>query len=156
MKPMEDRLFFPLFVDLSEKTVLVVGGGKIASRRTETLLPFAGHITVTAPETTQTIADLAEAGRIELRRRAFADTDIEEADIVLCATGDEAADRHVFTLCRERGVLVNLASDREKCDFYFPGIARRGSVVVGVTAGGTDHRAARETTEAIRRLLSEE
>lgn len=153
---MEDRLFFPLFVDLSEKTVLVVGGGKIASRRTETLLPFAGHITVTAPETTQTIADLAEAGRIELRRRAFADTDIEEADIVLCATGDEAADRHVFTLCRERGVLVNLASDREKCDFYFPGIARRGSVVVGVTAGGTDHRAARETTEAIRRLLSEE
>ena len=46
---MGEKLFFPLFFDLSEKTVLVAGGGPVAERRVKALLPFAGHIIVTAP-----------------------------------------------------------------------------------------------------------
>ena len=58
---MGEKLFFPLFFDLSEKTVLVAGGGPIAERRVKALLPFAGHIIVTAPECTDALARLAGA-----------------------------------------------------------------------------------------------
>ena len=75
--------------------------------------------------------------------------------LAVCATGDETVDDTVWRLCRERGVLVNIASDKDKCDFYFPGVARRGSVVAGVTAGGTNHSLAREVTEKIRKMLEE-
>ena len=51
---------------------------------------------------------------------------------------------------------MNVCSDRRKCDFYFPGIVARDNVVIGVTAGGTDHRKAREVREKIERLLEEE
>ena len=153
---MGDRLWFPLFVDLSDRTVLVVGGGPIAARRVKTLLPFAGQIVVTAPECTDELAALAAEGKIEHRPRRFEPSDLDAAAIVLCATGDAAADAGVRALCTERGIPANIASDKDKCDFYFPGIARKGSVVVGVTAGGTDHKKARETAEKIRELLEKD
>ena len=150
---MEKLSCFPLFFDLSDRRVLFVGGGKIAERRIKALLPFAGSITVTAPECTPALRQLAAAGEITWHARTFEEADLDGAAIVLAATGDEVADTGIWRLCRERGIWVNVASDKDKCDFYFPGIARRGSVVVGVTAGGADHKKARETTEAIRKLL---
>ena len=152
---MEDRLFFPLFFDLSDKRALVVGGGKIAARRTKALLPFVGHLTVVTKEASDELRALSDAGEIELLERPFAPEDLEGMFLAVCATGDETVDETVWRLCRERGVLVNIASDKDKCDFYFPGVARRGSVVAGVTAGGTNHSLAREVTEKIRKMLEE-
>ena len=151
-----DRPFFPLFVDLSEKHILVVGAGHIASRRAAAILPFAGRVTVVAPEVSPALRALAEAGEIALRLRGFRPEDLEGAGLVLTATGDSALDRTVVELCRERNIPVNAASDKALCDFYFPGLAVRDGVVVGVTAGGTDHKAARAVTEKIRKLLAEE
>ena len=153
---MEDRLWFPLFVDLSDRTVLVVGGGPIAARRVKTLLPFAGRVVVAAPECVDELAALAAEGKIEHRPRRFEASDLDGAAIVLCATGDAAADGEVRTLCTERGIPANIASDKDQCDFYFPGVARKGPLVAGVTAGGTDHKKARELTEKIRELLNNE
>ena len=152
---MEEKLWFPLFFDLSDRTVLVVGGGPIAARRVKTLLPFTGRVVVTAPECTDELTALADAGKIERRARRFEPADLDGASLVLCATGDAVADGGIRALCAGRGIPVNVASDRDLCDFYFPGIARKGSVVVGVTAGGTDHALARETTEKIRELLED-
>ena len=76
--------------------------------------------------------------------------------LVLAATGDTGADGEIRRLCSERGILANIASDKDQCDFYFPGVARKGPLVAGVTAGGTDHKKARELTEKIRELLKNE
>jgi len=150
---MEERLYFPLFFDLSEQKVLVAGGGRIAARRVRTILPFAGQVTVVAPEISEEIRGLDGEGKLALVEREFEDTDLTGCRLVLCATGDAETDARVRRLCTERGIPANIASDKEQCDFYFPGIARNGSVVVGVTAGGTDHKKAKETTAAIRELI---
>jgi len=152
---MKDPLRFPLFFDLSDKSALVVGGGRIAARRIQTLLPFVGRMTVVAPASVPEVRALADEGKLTLRERAFEPADLDGAFLVLCAANDEAVDESVWRLCRERGLLVNIASDKDKCDFYFPGIARKENVVVGVTAGGKDHRQAREVTEKIRKMLEE-
>ena len=150
---MGEKLYFPLFFDLSDKNVLVAGGGRIAARRIKTLLPFVGRIIVAAPECSEELIALAAEGRIEHRARLFVPSDLDGAALALCATGDADTDAEIRRLCAERGIPVNVASDRDKCDFYFPGIARQGSVVVGVTAGGTDHKKARAVTQAIRELF---
>ena len=100
---MGEKLFFPLFFDLSEKTVLVAGGGPVAERRVKALLPFAGHIIVTAPECTDTLAKLAGEGIIERRVRRFEPVDLDGAALVLAATGDAGADGEIRRLCSERG-----------------------------------------------------
>ena len=152
---MANRLFFPLFVDLNGKRILVVGAGKIAARRIRTLLPFGPELTVVAPEALPEVEDLAREGKLTLVSRAFAEADVEGAALVLSAAGDET-DKAVTAACRARGIPVNAASDIDLDDFYVPGIARRDNIVVGITASGTDHKAARQVSEAVRELLKKE
>ena len=73
--------------------------------------------------------------------------------MVLAATDDKLVNDSIFQECRRQGVLVNTVSDQAKCDFYFPGIARKGEITVGVTANGQNHKKAAAVTEKIREML---
>ena len=72
------------------------------------------------------------------------------------ATGDPEADRLAALDGRRAGAFVNVAGKKEMSDFYFPGLAKQGPVVAGVTAGGTDHRLAKRMTEAVQKCLERE
>ena len=146
---------FPLFVDLSQRHVVVVGAGRIAARRVAVLAQFTPNITVVAPEVHEQIEALASAGRVRLARRAYEAADLEGADLALAATGDAGLNARICGECRALGIPVNVSSDRTLCDFYFPGVARQGGLVAGVSAGGEDHRLAAEATREVRRLLAE-
>ena len=140
---MTEYPYFPLFVNLSGKKILIVGAGSIALRRAEALSPFGAELMVTAPE-----------GRPEMEKLAFQEEDLEGAVLVLAATDDKELNSLVAELCRERGIPVNSCSDRTQCDFYFPGIARRENLVIGVTASGKDHRLAATVAGQLRKWLS--
>ena len=148
-------LYFPMFMDLSEKNVLFVGAGHVNSGRIKTMLDFVGSITVVSPEADASITALDDEGRIILRRRRFDERDLDGADIVITATGHAGTDVRIAGMCRRRGILVNAASDKSLCDFYFPGIARRDPLVVGVTASGEDHSLAAKASAYFRKLLGD-
>lgn len=174
--------YFPLFVDLSEKDILFVGGGSIAARRILVLQPFVGKITVVAPDADERIAALAggdktevliadertaeapeeenaealpEDGSITWIRRAFEETDLEGRDMVFAVTDDRELNARIAAMCREKGILVNVSSDKNLCDFYFPGIVQQGETVIGVSASGKDHAKARTVRERIQTILTE-
>ena len=148
-----DKLYFPIFIDLSEKHIVVVGAGKIASRRVRTLLEFAGKITVVAPEISEEILAMAGKGPVQLKKRAFEEADLDGADMVLAITDDKELNKKIGTLCKEKKIPVNTSHDKDLCDFYFPGVVQKENVVVGVTASGKDHKQAKEVTEKIREVL---
>ena len=150
--------YFPLFVDLEQKKIVVVGAGRIAERRIQTLLSFEAQITVIAPEASVKIRKLAKEGRLHWQQERWspeAESFLDGSLFVLAAVDDGAVNKAVFRACRARDIPVNCSDDRTRCDFYFPGIAEGGGVTAGVTAGGTDHRLAREATERIRKCLAE-
>jgi siroheme synthase-like protein len=142
-----------MFVDLSQKNVLFIGAGKISARRLVNIFDFVGSVTVVAPDCEPVIQKLADAGYITYHRRRFDENDIEGMDIAFISTGHAGTDVRIAGMCRRKGILVNAASDQSLCDFYFPGIARKGPVVVGITASGEDHSLAAETTGKIKKLL---
>ena len=72
---------------------------------------------------------------------------------MLSATNNEKVNNDVYSACKCLGISVNTASNRMKCDFYFPGIAKKDNLVAGVTASGSNHRAAKEAIEKIRDIL---
>ena len=59
----------------------------------------------------------------------------------------------IYRVCKEEGIYVNVSSDREKCDFYFPGVFMQDEIVVGITASGLDHKKARKVREEIQKVL---
>ena len=150
---MADYPRFPLFVDLSGKKILVVGGGRIALRRIRTLLDFTEKLTVVAPQCRPELLELEAAGKVVLLRRPYEPADPEGAALVLAATDDEKVNDAVHADCQRLGIPVNVSSDRRKSDFYFPGVARKGAYVAGITASGGDHAGAKKLTEAIRELM---
>ena len=75
------------------------------------------------------------------------------AYMVIAATNDRKLNDEIHRVCREEGIYVNVASDRESCDFYFPGIYMRDEMVVGVTASGLDHKKAKRVREEIQKAL---
>ena len=150
---MKNKPFFPMFIDLSDKNIVVVGGGNIATRRVKTLLSFTRNIRVIAPKVTMEMMELGKAGYVELIIRPVKRTDFAMAYMVIAATIDRNLNDEIHRICRQEGIYVNVASDREQCDFYFPGIAKDGDTVVGITSGGGDHRLAAKISAAVRQML---
>ena len=147
---------FPLFVDLSEKRAVFVGGGTIALRRVRTLLPFAGDIVVYAPEFTPELERFADDGAITLVYREYDPSVLDGADIAFICTNSNEINDEAWAECKRRDIFVNVCSDRFKCDFYFPGVVQSEGMVVGVSAGGKDHRRVKQLRARIERLMEEE
>ena len=150
---MRNRRFFPLYIDLSEKKIVIAGGGKLATRRVKTLLPFTRNITVIAPEVAEDLRVLGMAGHIQVIERGIKKSDVKNAFMVLAATNDWRLNDAIYKLCKEQGIYVNLAGDDEQSDFAFPGICLQDNVVVGVSAPSDDQRRARLLRAAIQKLM---
>ena len=150
---MKDKPYFPMFIDLSDKKIVVVGGGSIATRRIKTLLSFTRNIDVVAPKVTMELSELGKAGIVNLFLRPVKRSDFTGAYMVIAATNDRKLNDVICTVCKEEGIYVNVSSDKEKCDFYFPGIFMQDEIVVGVTASGLDHKKARRVREEIQAVL---
>ena len=152
---MKSKCYFPMFIDLSDKNIVVVGGGSIAARRINTLLKFTRNITVIAPRMVPELMEMGKAGIVETHLRAVKRSDLDTAYMVLAATNDAKLDDDIYRLCKEQGIYVNIASAKEKCDFYFPGVVMENELVVGITASGTDHKKAKRIREKIEKVLKE-
>lgn len=150
---MKNKRYFPMFVDLSDKNIVVVGGGNIATRRVKTLLSFTRNITVVAPQMTMELLEMGKAGQVHTEIRPVKRSDFERAYMVIAATNDWKLNDDIYRACKEEGVYVNVASDKEKCDFYFPGVIMQDELVVGITASGLDHKKAKRMREEIERVL---
>ena len=151
-----EKAYFPMFVDISEKEILVVGGGKIAARRIRTLLDFTVHITVITPVLDEKLRQYADLEKFRWVQRKYRESDItgsDKPDIVLAATGDTEVNAEIGRLCRSLGICVNVADKKEMCDFYFPSIVKTEEVVIGINSGGANPGATKRTREKIEEWL---
>jgi precorrin-2 dehydrogenase/sirohydrochlorin ferrochelatase len=126
--------YFPILIDLSKFKSLVIGGGKIATRKVYNLLDFNTLVTVIAPDITDDLIQLKENGNIIWEERKYKAGDIKDFDLVFCATGDTAVDNLVFEECKEQGVLLNVADVPALCNFIMPSTIKRGDLTISVVS----------------------
>jgi len=142
--------YFPLFIDLKNRPCLIVGGGRIACRKAETLLPYGPRITLVAPEF---CPELEALHAVTLLRRPYVPSDTEGMALVIAATDDPVLNRSVSAVCQERNIPVNAVDDRENCTFLFPCLVRQGELSVGISTGGASPTAAVWLKEQVGNLL---
>jgi len=145
--------FYPVFLDLSDRRCLVVGGGTVAERRVEALLEAGAAVTLVSPTLTPA---LAAAGRIRHVARAYEPGDLAGAALAFTAADDPAVSEVVAREARERGVWLNAADDPAHCDFILPGLVRRGVLTVAVGSGGASPALTRALREHLDGTLGPE
>lgn len=156
--------FFPLFFDLEGRKILFIGAGKIAHRRIRGLYEAGAEITVIAPEITGEVAELSlieedVSSQVHIIQDTYENVknDIRLIDyfLVCAATGNALLDREIVQDAKDAGVLANAASDKELCDFYFPGIVKDENLIIGVSSGGMNHDKVASACRYMREHLSE-
>jgi siroheme synthase-like protein len=130
-------MFYPVFLNLRDRRVVVIGGGDIAERKVETLLGSGAFIVVISPEVTPRLEALARSEEIQWQRRAYAPGDCAGATLVFSATGDNRVSEAIVGDAVANGALVNTADQPSMCDFIMPAVVRRGDVAIAVSTGGT-------------------
>lgn len=140
---------FPLFLDLTGKTVVLVGGGTIASRRIGTLRQFGCRIVVIAPELK------TKADGITWLQRPYRPGDLGGAFLAIAATADRQVNHQVWKEACKLGIPVSVADCEAECSFYFPAICTGEDLVAGVVSSGKDHHKTARAAREIRRVLEE-
>ena len=145
--------FFPFFTNIEGRKALIVGGGSVALRKIEKLLPFKPEITVCAPEINEKIESIEG---IKIKKRRFSADMTDGAAFVIAATDDRETNREISRICHEKNIPVNVVDDPELCNFLFPALVNRGKMTVGISTAGASPLVAKKTREAIEKLLPED
>jgi len=148
--------FYPVFLDLTGRRCVVIGGGPVAEGKVTGLLAAGADVTVISPTVTTGLAEAARTRRISHRQRVYRDGDLAGAGLAFAATGDVAVNAAIAGEGARRGVLVNAADDPAHCDFILPSVLRRGALAIAVSTGGTSPALARVVRDELERHVGED
>jgi siroheme synthase-like protein len=141
---------YPANLLVTGRRCVVVGAGRIAARKIESLLDAGAEVTVVAPQVGDEVRAWADAGRLTLGERAFTPADLDGAWLAVTATDDPAVNRAVFVAGEERRTFVNSADDPANCSFTLMSVVRRGDLVVTVGTNGRSPALATYLKEHVR------
>lgn len=142
--------FFPFFQEIAGMRGFIIGGGRVAFRKAEKLLPYGPELVVIAPHI------LPEFRKINV---VLIERDFQEGDLakmpafVIAASDDKALNERIALLCRELDIPVNVVDQPECCTFLFPALVQRGDLSIGISTSGASPSAAIWLKEEIERLL---
>ena len=144
--------YFPFFVDVENQNCLVVGGGVVALRKIEKLLPFNPNITVVSPKVHKEILSIKN---INIIKRKFDFNDLKEKSFVITATDDKVLNKEIYNSCKENNIPVNTVDDKDNCSFIFPALARNNGVTVAISTSGKSPLYAKYLRKKIENLIQD-
>jgi uroporphyrin-III C-methyltransferase/precorrin-2 dehydrogenase/sirohydrochlorin ferrochelatase len=144
---------FPLFADLNQRRVLVVGGGMVAARKAQALLEAGAQVLVGAPRLGQELARLAESGQVTYIEGEFTPDWLDEVWLVVAATDDRAVNARVSEAASARRMLANVVDDPELSSFQVPSIVDRSPLIVAISSSGVAPVLARRMRERIESMF---
>jgi siroheme synthase-like protein len=148
--------YYPIFLELSGRSCLVVGGGNVATGKVRGLLNAGGDVTVVSPDLHPELDQLLREGRIRHLARAYRGGDVDRFDLVMVATDDGAVNGTVAHDARAKRIWVNASDDVPNCDFILPSVVRKGQIVVAASTGGASPALARRLREELDAYLTDD
>lgn len=146
--------YFPLFIDLTNKPVLVVGGGEVASRKVDSLVRAGANVTIVSPHVETYLANLIDKGECQWIQGFYSDELLNTNYVQVWATTDNPSLNHqVHHDAKRRGMLVNVVDDQPYCDFITPSMINRGRIQLAISSGGAAPVLIRNVREKLEAVL---
>ena len=145
--------YYPILLDLKGKKALVVGGGKVAWRKIDTLLEHGAMVHVIAKELNATLKEYAEGGRIAYLGSEFTEKHLSDVFLVIAATDDAQMNQEISEAAKSRGLLINAVDQPADCNFIVPSVLRRGDLQIAVSTSGRSPALAKKVREDLENVF---
>ena len=135
--------FFPVSIDLNNKNVLVIGAGKIALRKIETLLNYNYNINVITKEILEEkFLELEKNNKIKIfKNQEFEEKFLENIFLVIAATDNEVLNKNISQLCINKNILVNNITSKDDMNVRFASIYEKDDIQIAISASGNPKKA---------------
>ncbi|MBI4531517.1 MAG: bifunctional precorrin-2 dehydrogenase/sirohydrochlorin ferrochelatase [Candidatus Latescibacteria bacterium] len=150
------KRYYPAFLDLVGKHVVVIGGGEVAERKALSLLECGAYVHIISPELTPRLEELVATGKITVERRFYTCGDLRGCFLVIGATNDEDVNHQVFAEAEERRILCNIVDAPHLCSFIAPSVISRGDLQIAISTNGKSPMLSRRIREHIEAFFGEE
>ena len=127
---------YPIFLELSGRRVVLIGGGAVAARKAQVLLAAGARLVVVAERIDEMLTVLCRNKTAELIRSKYARSYLAEAVLVVAATNNNQLNKQIYKDCQELEILCNVVDVPELCDFFVPAVVKRGSLQIAVSTDG--------------------
>lgn len=148
-----EMAYFPMFMDMNDLKVLVIGGGYIATEKLEKLVDFTKEITVIALRVEEEAKDLIDEHALVLQQRAYEVGDIEGFDIVIVATDTVELHKAIYEESRGSRILVNSVDNTDYCDFIFPSYVKKDALTIAFSTGGASPAFAKQIRQHFEKII---
>jgi len=148
--------YYPVFLNISGRKCVVVGGGQVALRKVKVLLEHGADVKVISPDLCPELVQLAESGEIRSLNREYRTGDLADVFVAIAATDNIDINRQVVAEARSKAVLTNVVDDAENSDFIVPSYLRRGQVTIAVSTAGKSPALARKIRSRLEKELGDE
>ncbi|MGZ7040237.1 MAG: precorrin-2 dehydrogenase/sirohydrochlorin ferrochelatase family protein [Thermoanaerobaculia bacterium] len=148
--------YYPIYLDIENRNVLIIGGGAVCARKAETMMKYGARVTIVSPECTDEIEQWAAQNVLSVRRKTYEEKDLDGASIVIASTDDPCINARIARDCRRRKIPVNVVDVTHLCEFIVPAIVEQGSIQIAVSTGGKSPALARTLKEDLQKLVGPE
>lgn len=148
--------YYPIYLDIEDRAVVIIGGGNVCARKAETMLKYGARVTVVSPEFTDEIEAWAREGSLALKRKTYDASDLDGATIVIASTDHQSVNEQIAADCRARRIPVNVVDVTPLCEFIVPAIIEKGSIQIAISTGGKSPALARTLKEDLQRAIGPE
>jgi precorrin-2 dehydrogenase/sirohydrochlorin ferrochelatase len=148
--------YYPLFLDITDRRCVVIGGGDVAERKVARLLDFGASVVVVGKTLTPGLEAMKKAGRISHIDVDYDQALIDDAFLVIGATDQDDINAEISRDGKEKGILVNIVDDPDKCDFVLPSLIRQGDLLIAISTGGKSPALAKKLREDMEHLFGTE
>ena len=151
-------MWFPLFINLENKKVLVIGGGKIAAKKIRKILEYGADITVVTENVVEEKLLKLENVKIENNQKIENDkAKIEKLVkgyfLVIAATDNEELNENIANVCDSNGMLINNVSSKIKMNAMFGGIVKNSEFQIAISTSGKNCKRSRAMKSEIQKVL---
>ena len=135
--------FFPVSIDLNNKNILVIGAGKIALRKVETLMSYNCNILVITKDILEEkFLELEKSNKIKvLKNQEFEEKFLENFFLVIAATNNEVLNKNISQLCINKNILVNNITSKDDMNVRFASIYEKDDIQIAISANGNPKKA---------------
>ena len=151
-------MWFPLFVNLENKKVLVIGGGKVAAKKIEKILEYGADITVVTENVVE--EKLLKLGNVKIENNQKIENDKAKIEklvkgyfLVIAATDNEELNENIANVCDSNGMLINNVSSKTKMNAMFGGIVKNNEFQIAISTSGKNCKRSRAMKSEIQKVL---